>query len=153
MKATQINALKRIVKNNSYRPALQGMFEDAAGRVCATDGIRAVRFTYYERPEEIPPAAGLNLEPFFNVARGWDLAAPTVGELKAIIKQANKTKQKTAVYDFGDGLPMVDARFLLDMLRIFPDAKIYRTANNPKNKAIFFDSAFGDGLLMPLRKT
>ena len=152
MKKTQINAIKRIINNNPYRPSLKGMFTDEAGRVCACDSYRAIRFTYYEPPEEIPLVEGVNLNPFFNVSRGWCLAAPSIEELKKIIKQDNEQKNKFSVYDFGDDLPMVNARYLLDMLRIFPDAKIYRTANNPKNKAIFIDSAFGDGLIMPIRK-
>lgn len=151
MKKTQITAIKRIINNNPNRTALQGIFTDAAGRVCACDGFRAIRLTYHN-PEELPTAAGLDIQRFFDVARGWDLAPPTVDELKAIIKAANDAKQKIAVYDFGEDLPHVNARYLLDMLRIFPDAKIYRTANNPKNKAIFFDSPLGDGLLMPLYK-
>ena len=151
MKKTQINALKRIIKQNKYRTALQGMFEDADGCVIACNDYCVVRFTYYERPEEIPPANGISVEKFFNVTRGWDLALPTVDELKTIIRTANETK-KPALYDFGEGLPCVNARYLLDMLRIFPDAKIYRTEKEPKNRAIFFDSPFGDGLLMPIRK-
>lgn len=151
MKHTQINAIKRIIKQNKYRTALQGMFEDNDGRVIACNDYCVVRFTYYERPEEIPPATGVDVEKFFNVTRGWDLSPPTVDELKTIISIANETK-KPALYDFGEGLPCVNARFLLDMLRIFPDAKIYRTKKNQKNGAIFFDSQFGDGLLMPVFK-
>lgn len=36
---------------------------------------------------------------------------------------------------------------------IFTDATAYRSAINTKNGAIFFNSPFGDGLLMPIRKT
>lgn len=151
MKKTQINAIKRIINNNPYRTALQGIFTDSKGRACACDGFRVIRLTA-DSPEELPRAEGLPLDYFFNVARGWCLALPTVEELKAIIKRSNETKT-AAVYDFGEELPAVNARYLLDILRIFPDATAYRSAKNTKNAAIFFESTFGDGLLMPIRKT
>lgn len=150
MKATQTNAIKRIIKN-ANRTDLNGIFTDASGRVCACDGFRAIRLTH-DTPEGLPAAQGLPIDKFFDVTYGWDLLAPTVPELQAIIKKAKEKKQKP-VYDFGEDLPAVNAKYLLDMLRIFPDATIYRSSGKaPKNKAIFFESAHGDGLLLPLYK-
>ena len=149
MKSTQINAIKRIINNNPHRTGLQGIFTDSTGRVCATDGFRIIRLNH--RPEELPTAPGLPVDKFFSPARGYDLVLPHPVELKNIIKKASETGTR-AVYDFGEDLPQVNARYLLDMLRIFPDAVAYRSASNPKNGAIFFESSAGDGLLLPLRK-
>lgn len=153
MKKTQITAIKRIIKSAEKlpRPALHGIFTDESGRACACDGFRAVRLTL-ESPEGFRSAAGVDLKRFFDAARGASLPLPSVDDLKAIIKEAKEKKEKKAIFDFGAGLPMVDARFLLDMLRIFPDAKAYTTARNAKTGAIFFDSFTGDGLLMPIFK-
>ena len=150
MKKTQINAIKRIINNNPYRTALQGVFIDDSGRACACDSYRVIRLTA-ENPAELPTAPGLDVKRFFDVPRGWDLLLPTENELKAIIKRSNETKTH-AVYDFGDDLPAVNARYLLDILRIFPDATAYRSKTNTKNGAVFFESTFGDALLMPIRK-
>lgn len=151
MKRTQTAAIKRII-NHAKMDALQGIFTDEAGRVCACDGDRAIRLTE-PVPPEIPTARGLDIGRFFDVPRGIELYTPSINAVKYFINKAKIENKATAIYDFGDDLPHVNAKYLLDMLRIFPDARIYTTrANDAKNKAIFFESSIGDGLLMPLYK-
>lgn len=153
MKKTQITAIKRIISKNKTRPALQGIFTDSRARVCACCDYYCIRVNAAP-PEDIPTAAGIDINKFFEVARGEELPAPSLDAARYYVKNPiiDAYGKKRPVYDFGDDLPRVNARYLLDMLRIFPDARIYTTAHNPKNRAIFFESAFGDGLLMPIYK-
>lgn len=142
MKATQTNAIKRIIKN-ATNSALKGVFIDVDGSACACDGFRVVRL--YGRPDGLPTAPGLNTSRFFDKWEpGAGLLLPSVECLKYHIK--NKM-----LYDFGNGMPHVDARYLLDMIRIFPDAAAYMGAKGV-NDAIMFYSEYGDGLLLPCRK-
>ena len=150
MKPTQINAIKRIINNNQYRSALQGVFTDSDGRTIAADAYRIIR-TLETVPADIPRADGLDVSKFFNDPIGYDIILPTIKELQALIKEQRERGIKP-VYDFGEDLPMVNAKYLLDMLRIFPDAICYRSAENCKNKALFFQSSTGDGLIMPIFK-
>lgn len=145
MTKTQINAIKRIINLNKNYPSLQGVFIDASGRVCAFNSYYGVRLNTTP-PEDIPRAAGVDITRFFDEKRGDELIAPSFDAIRYYIRK------KMSIYDFGDDLPRVNAKYLLDILRIFPDARIYTTAHNPKNKAIFFESARGDGLLLPIRK-
>lgn len=150
MKATQIRAISRIIKNAEKKQpridAIHGIFADGDGRACASDGFRAIRLN--TRPDGFPDAPGVDLARFFADSFGDVLPLPTVKEINEIIKAGGKPP----VFDFGEDLPQVNARYLLDILRVFPDAVCYRTKTKPKNKAIYFVSAFGDGLLLPLRK-
>lgn len=153
MKSTQITAIKRVIKSaeQTPRPALYGIFTDESGRACACDGFRIIRTN--ERPEGLPAADGLPVQRLFTIKQGAALTLPTVKELRAIIKEAKETKKTRPVYDFGDGLPLVNARYLLDMLRVFPDAAAVAGYERPEANAIYFNSKYGDGLLMPVRKT
>ena len=85
---------------------------------------------------------------------------PTIKELKALItedkakRKANKLKTNIPIrYDFGDGLPMVDAEYLLDMLTLLgEDCEIYHNVYRPMLGVIYIKSDKGDGILMPVRK-
>ena len=154
MTKTQINAIKRIIKINTNKPVLQGVFIDSRGRACAFNEYYGIRLNTTP-PEDIPRAAGIDhINRFFDVTRGVELYAPSLDAVRYYTKNPvpNVYGKKQYIYDFGDNLPRVNAKYLLDMLQIFPDARIYTTAHNTKNRAIFFESAHGDGLLMPIFK-
>lgn len=89
---------------------------------------------------------------------GAYLPVPTAAELRAYIKQrgaelkAAGMKENVPLYDFGDGLPAVNARFLLDIVEILPGASFRASNYRPDIGGIYFESAGGFGILLPVRK-
>ena len=89
---------------------------------------------------------------------GAYLPVPTAAELRAYIKQrgaelkAAGMKENFSLYDFGNGLPAVNARFLLDIVEILPGATFRASSCHPVLAGIYFESADGFGILLPVRK-
>ena len=141
-------ALRRLAKN-SPREGRRGVFLDEQGRQIACDGARAVRLTRPIKgiPEVLP---FLNFENLVSSRKGTrrDLDTPDVGELRKEISRQRALKMDP-LWNFGEGLPTVNAAFLRDMLDILPDAKlcIYGSANS----GVWFESPAGDGILLPVR--
>ena len=85
---------------------------------------------------------------------GYDkpLDLPTIDQLKLHIAtaKANNPKDKQPAYDFGDGLPRVNANYLLDMLLAIPNAKARYSGS--LTAAIRFDGDGVYGFLMPCHK-
>ena len=146
---TAYTAVKRIIKNvPEYNQRLKGVWVDNCGRQCVCDGYHAVRmknhidgFDTVEPPIDLDNAMKADGEPI-------ELPLPTPGELKACIAEQKGKDRK--FYDFGEGLPRVDATFLKDILDILPGAK---AKSYGINKLILFESDVGDGILLPVRKT
>lgn len=143
-------ALRRLAKN-SPREAQRGVFLDKQGRQIACDGARAVRLNRPIKgiPEVLP---FLNFENLISSRKGnrIDINAPDDKTLcKEIHDQRIVSKKDCPLWNFGEGLPTVNAAFLRDMLDILPDAKlcIYGSANS----GVWFESPAGDGLLLPVR--
>lgn len=92
--------------------------------------------------------------------RGERLTAPTVAELKNIIRQTkeeNKGKSKYAkaapLYDFGENAPAVNAEFLLQIMQaIGEDIVITAAAKNPMVSGLYIYTNIGDAILMPSKK-
>lgn len=141
------SAMKRIVAGVAdHRKDLQGVWTDAEGRQCACDGYRAVRL---EKPVEgFESVMGMDLSGPFKVNLGEELHVPTPGEIKTGKKRLATGR---AVYDFGDGFPMVSAAYLKDIIDILPGARAYATGG--QNSLIYFKSDRGDAILMPVRKS
>ena len=141
-------ALRRLAKN-SPREEQRGVFLDEQGRQIACDGARAVRLTRPIKgiPEVLP---FLNFENLVSSRKGTrrDLDTPDVGELRKEISRQRALKMDP-LWNFGEGLPTVNAAFLRDMLDILPGAKlcIYGSANS----GVWFESPAGDGILLPVR--
>jgi hypothetical protein len=55
-------------------------------------------------------------------------------------------------YDFGYGLPMVNAKYLIDMIEALPDAQAYYNPEHALCNPIYFDGGEDDGILLPVRK-
>ena len=155
-----LKAAQRILKTASYgvREELKFPWTDEQGRQILCDGYRLARLNeplpLPERPADLQyinyPAF---LEPARN-GRGERLEAPDVKALSAYIKTIKPTLPKGGVvkWDFGEGLPMVDAQYLLELLALLPGAALYCTGKNPLISPIYFESESGDGVLMPVRK-
>lgn len=143
-------ALRRLVKSGTHEE-WRGVFLDEQGRQIACDGFRAVRLN--EPVKGIP-----EVKPFFDfekmveIRKGdrHDLATPDPGELRKEISRQRALKKKDPIWDFGEGLPAVDASYLLSMLTILPDATLF--VYGGELSLVWFNSPSGDGLLMPVRK-
>ena len=146
--------LKKFIKNiKGYRTDINGAWLDEEGRQCLCGGYRAIRLnTPVEGLKEPDNPNHFDLGKIFLHPFPTDtLKLPTTGELKAYIADpASPRNDKTVMYDFGDGLPMVDAKYLKDMLDVFPDA--IATYDGTPSHAIYFHSEKGDGILLPIRK-
>ena len=159
----QEKAIARIMKNCN-REEWTGVIHDAE-MYCVLDGFRLVR---YAAPLENFPTAAQTFDT--NKAIGdksrynIKLALPTVKDLKADIKIAKlsgmdvnrihvirKGKCMDFGYDFGYGMPMVNAKWLIDMIEALPDAAAYAVKDYSCNP-IYFTDGENDGILLPIRK-
>ncbi len=65
--------------------------------------------------------------------------------------KAKEKKDQVVTWDFGYNLPAVNAQYLVDTLLIYPDAVMYVLPNrNAIYQPIYIDSAYGDGVLLPI---
>ena len=147
---TAYSAVKRFLKGCSpARPDLNGVWYDAEGRQCMCDGYHAMRLRN--------PVDGFNEVKGMDLKTVWageddnntELSIPTPGEVKINKK---KLARGTDGYDFGDGLPMVNAAYLKDIMDCLPNAKAYVDPRCGELSSIFFRSEDGDALLLPIRK-
>ena len=143
-------ALRRLVKSGTHEE-WRGVFLDEQGRQIASDGFRAVRLN--EPVKGIP-----EVKPFFNFEKmvtdrkgnRRDLVTPEPGELRKEISRQRALKKKDPIWDFGEGLPAVNASYLLSMLTVLPSATLFVCGGEASG--VWFNSASGDGLLMPVHK-
>lgn len=157
-KANIDKAMRAIIKNApEHKQQLQGAFV-RDGKQYACDGYRAIRLnTPIDLPAPPVPCT-MDIGRLFAEARHnatTPLETPTLGELKTYIKitkAENKAKygknKKTILWDFGEGRPVVNAAYLLDILTAFPDAAITcGTITDP----LYFCHAAGEAILLPVR--
>lgn len=160
----QEKAISRIIKNCS-RAQFTGVFENA-GKYCVLDGYRMVRYSapldsFPKAPDSLDTERAIGDKSRYNIR----LNLPTVKQLKADIKLAKMGNMDIGrihiegegrsiffLYDFGYGLPQVNAKYLIDMLEAMPDAVAYSIENRTASP-IYFVSGDNDGLLFPVRKT
>jgi hypothetical protein len=148
--------LKKFIKNiKGYRTDINGAWLDDDGRQCLCDGYRAIRLnTPIEGLKEPDNPNRFDLGKVMATPFPTNLLKlPTSGELKAFIADPCSPRKSdgTVLFDFGDGMPAVNAKFLKDMIDIFPDA--IATYDGSPTHSIFFHSEKGDGLLLPIRKS
>ena len=155
------------VTRNSHRTASQGFWIDEEGKQCVCDGFRGFCLN---SPMELTAAPELSADSSrFNLTQiiaptrknTLRLTLPTVAEVRSKIKtdraewaakRHGKGETFKAKYDFGPGLPMVDANYLIDFLQLFPDGEAFTSEQKPYITPIYFRSADGEGILCPIRK-
>lgn len=135
---------------------------DDAGRQIVCDGYRLYRIT---EPVELAPeydGAGAD-SPAIRLANNIkisdytrELPVPTAADLKIIIadqKAKNKERKckEPALYDFGDGLPAVNADYLLDVINLYGES-VKLTAGVNNYTTIYIHGEIGDGLICPVKK-
>ena len=133
------------------------------GAITAADGSQIIGGAYslvkLIEPLPVMPCKNTNGLPDYiyclNNARENNGAAvnlPTIAELTAYIKERKAEKVKHISYDFGEGLPLVNAQYLLEIITLIPDAACITSKKSPLTSALYFKSAAGEGLLLPERK-
>lgn len=154
---------KRAVERNRHRPSMRGAWIDVDGKQCLCDGMTGVRlnspFKLTVAPE---PECGerFDLDSVIRPIRLNGIALKSLpAEVRAKIKSdraeykasgRSKYESFVSTYDFGAGLPLVNAEYLLDLLELFPDCEIY--AHDNPCYPIYFKSASGEAVLCPIRK-
>ena len=154
------------------RECLQYTWIDEKGRQCSCDGYRAYRlYTPVAGLPDIPAGLAIDLNRIFpdDACALAELETPAVDFVQALIKDdaAHKTHTKKSVdyyddgdtrrglYTFGKDLPAVNIKYLFDILRVFPDAKIYSHVRTYQGKKLipnlYVVSEYGDALLMPVK--
>lgn len=167
---TRDAALRRIgrasaSKQGKIRPHFAGAFLDEQGRQCVTDGFLLIRLN--------TPSNVLEWAPTPNDPHVYDtipellnsdgatvtLNLPTAAEVRAKIA-SDRAKYKaeshpagdtlSTCFSWGDGLPMVNALYLLDILEALPGCT---AACRPAELSlVYFHSPDGDALIMPIRR-
>lgn len=139
----QTVALKILKK--AQREEWRGAFI-SNGKQYFTNGFLGVELN---SPLPLPEIGKLErIEGMFGVGEK-ELLLPDASEVLVRIKLQKAEGKKIRHYDFGEGLPLVDAELLHDVLSLMPDAKA--TYNNLQS-AIQFNSSIGRAILMPVRR-
>lgn len=155
-------AERMITELRQGRRSNAGKFKTPDGKYIYCSGYHGIRITdAFDLPDwqGVPPEGIIKCFDTYAQNNGERVTPPTVAELKNIIRQTkaeNKGKSKYAKtparYDFGEGLPMVDAQRLLDILESLGDVTITTAAGNPMVSGIYCQSDIGDAILMPIKK-
>ena len=149
-------------KDKPYNAALHYAWTDASGRQCVCDSYRAFRLAEPLPLEPRPEDAGdpIKLDQIMPAkVNGWQsFPLPSVADVKAFIaaeraKFTGKRKAFSPLWDFGKGLPSVNARYLLDLLTVFPDAAeaFCKPGYEAPMSAIYVRTERGDAMLLPVR--
>ena len=147
--------LKKFIKAiPDYRRDLCGAWLDADGRQCVCDGYRAVRLNVpVDGLKQVETPTPFDLSKVYPTEpQPTTLDLQSSAELRAYIADPNSisTSDGTILYDFGENLPWVKAKWLKDMVDLLPDAE---ATCDGLSKPIVFKSDKGDGLLLPVRKS
>ena len=147
---TAYSAVKRFLKGcPDSRPSIKGVWYDAEDRQCMCDGYHVLRLKNHV--VGFDTVKGMDLDRAYPADSDLvaELPMPTPGEVKI-----NKKRLASGItaYDFGEGLPMVNAAYLKNIMDCLPDARAYVT-DRPLTGPIIFKSDKGDALLLPIRKT
>lgn len=153
-KKDELAACKAIVKSAQGGPRdnLKGAWTDKEGWQVVCDGYRAVRME--EHLDALPAVQGADIDRVFDAARenSVEMKLPTIGEVKAFIASEKAAGKKEFRYDFGENKPAVDAKYLLDMLKLgcYDTARISR--RSPMISAIYMHGEGVEAILLPVKK-
>lgn len=159
-------ALSNIVKNNTIREELQGVFYNA-GKYCVMDSYCCIRTA--SRPygiRDAKTAYDVNSKVFTNIS-GYteELELPRAADIRKDVKIAKnsnisfdkyrveRTGRNTRVYYyFGYNKPMVNTEYLLTIIDALPDCKVYYNPVIGKKSFLYFVAGENDGILLPVKK-
>lgn len=150
--------------NASHRDAYKGAWHDKEARQCLSDGYRAVRLNPAFSVSSIPAAPKdmerMDMETLFSPCYEYEASLPLpriedvnrrIKEERARRKTERYKKDTPITYDFGEGLPLMNAAYLCDMLNIFDDCTEAKWSGRT-NAPIYFKGKAGDGIVLPVYK-
>lgn len=157
-------ALEKILKNATHDFLKKA--RTVNGRQIVCDGFTLCAL---DQPAELSPefvqdvndgrADGIlnRVLPAARENNGDALRVPDAATLRLYIKNSKAEKKtrkdKTPVkYDFGDGLPAVNAEYLANVIDIYGDAVQLIASSRGIYQPIYIKSDRGDGVLMPCKK-
>ena len=156
---TAEKVLKNATKLHPLREFMKKSWKNTNGLQCFMDGVSGYRLHDALPLEEDQK----NIERFDidkcieNAAKNEKpLDVPDVPTLRTYIKTEKAVKKARkdrtpVVYDFGEGLPAVNAEYLLNALEILPGC-VCRCSSSSILHPLYFVSAAGDALVCPVRK-
>ena len=141
---------------------LAGAWTDEKGRQCICDGFRGYRLhkalplTQLDK-DVVPFDLSKIIDPL-ETRENVPVNVPSVKEIKEFIaleraKSANgdkRGKKADTVMDLGRGLPAVNARYLLELLTVLPDVKVYAKKGG-RLEPLYAVSERGDAIVLPVR--
>lgn len=146
-------------KKENHRPALHYAWLDKDGRQCVCDGFVAFRLKeplpLEPRPDNV--GNGIDLDNVMPDGKGYvSSPLPSAKEIRAHIAvekaKAGGKRGTSVLWDFGEGKPVVDAHYLLDLVNVFPDAaEIFHGAGEKILSPLFVRCERGDAILLPVR--
>ena len=90
--------------------------------------------------------------PYFTNAKKnctHEIKAPDIMEVKAVARSI-RHKGVPFVYDLGFCFPALNCTYLIDMLEMFPDARVFVNTSSPW-APVLFESEHGTGIILPVR--
>lgn len=152
--ARVISKLLHGARKNLGHREIHYAWNDELGRQCICDGYIAFRLKTPLPVEERPADAGepvdLNkIVPNINRGAYRRIPMPTAADVKAHIALERAKKIKAPIWDFGEGLPLVNASYLLDLITVLPDATAIYCSG--VLGALYAVSERGEAVLLPIR--
>lgn len=165
MNKNNVKALKKMLENsqedNTEHKSMHKFFECRDGRLLWLSNHYAFRI--WDVIEDLPIHRPGSITPLmteqFEKVQGYLQDAMNNGEewmeylslsqIRQHIKDKKTERGGWVLYNYGIGLPTVAANYLVDILRVFPDAKFARPRK--RFSPVYFKAKNGDGMLMPVR--
>jgi hypothetical protein len=160
-KADRQKAAERVIKNakkSRYPERLGGAWITPDGMQNICDSFQAYRLRDPLPLEELPKDVDkVNIDRIVVTNCGDAVPLPELPELRAYIKEEKARlkaqKDKSApLWDFGDGLPALNAEFLLTALEILPGCTATAAKAYAETRAVYFKSDAGEGVILPVKK-
>ena len=158
------NRTFKLLKKSRRNTDLEHIYRDEDGRTVIPCSFYAVRLNCdisgLDVAEHREPMA-FNFDNFLNETeqnyRAGFLDLPTLGDVRAFVKvrKFSDKGQDKYTFDFGDGLPAVNAEYMLDVLTLLTDEKrgIFPVAYyRDETSIIYLESERGDAILCPIIK-
>lgn len=160
-----LKAAQRVLKSAQGNPreALHGAWI-TGGMQCLCDGYRAFRLAEHlpGLPSIRDGVEPINVDKYIDPARDGftqPLQLPDLADIKSYVK-AERARRKgegirnaaPVAWDFGEGLPYVNAQYLIDALELLPGCTCRISAHRPELGGLYLESPAGDGLLLSCRR-
>ena len=167
------------LRNGDDRNPIKWQWTDAQGRQCVSDSFVAFRLVdalpLPPRPADAPKPVDLGkffCEDVTHADYLDSLPLPDTADVRAFIRaeRARETADRARIaaakkegkeiktnriyfgWDFGKGRPIVNAKYLLEMMTVFPDAQriYFRRGHEGLFQAMQVVTSYGDGIIMPI---